>query len=191
MKSDTNNQEIPGDREYKDILYEELDNPFQAEEIKNEIKRLKKEKATGLDGIMNEVYISCESLLVPVLVKIFNKILNSGKYPSSWSKGIVVPIHKKGSITDVNNYRPITLLNHSAKLFSAVINTRLMKLCEDNNILTDAQFGFRPNLGTVDAVSLLHAIVSRYINTNKRLYCCFVDYTKAFDSIIYGDDSLK
>ena len=78
---------------------------------------------------------------------------------------------------------PITLLNHSAKLFSAVINTRLMKLCEDNNILTDAQFGFRPNLGTVNAVFLLHAIVSHYINTNKRLYCCFVDYTNAFDSI--------
>ena len=48
-----------------------------------------------------------------------------------------------------------------------------MKLCEDNNIFTDAQFGFRPIL----------AIVSRHINTNKRLYCCFVDYTKAFDSI--------
>ena len=58
-----------------------------------------------------------------------------------------------------------------------------MKRCEDNNILKDAQFGFRPNLGTVDAVFLLHTIASRYINTNKRLYCCFVDNTKAFDSI--------
>ena len=76
MKSDTNNQEIPGDRECKGILYEELDNLPQTEEIKNEIKRLKQEEATGLNGIMNEVYISCESLWVPVLVKIFNKILN-------------------------------------------------------------------------------------------------------------------
>ena len=67
-------------------------------------------------------------MLVPVLTKMFDKIL--------WSKDIVVPIHKKGSKTDVNNYRPITLLNHSAKLFSAVINTRLMKLCEDIEDLT-------------------------------------------------------
>ena len=48
----------------------------------------------------------------------------------------------------------------------------------------------------MDAIFLLHAIVSSYINNNKRLYCCFVDYTKAFDSIdhlttiIYGDASL-
>ena len=83
MKSGTYNQEIPGDRECKGILCAKMDNSIQAEEVKNAMKRLKKEKATGLDGILNEVYISCESLLVPVIVKIFNKILNSEKFPSS------------------------------------------------------------------------------------------------------------
>ena len=85
--------------------------------------------------------------------------MDSGKYPSTWFKCIVVLIYKKGCITDVNKYRQKTLLNRSAKLFSAVINTRLMKLFEDNdNIRTDAQFGSRPNLGTMDAIFLLHAV---------------------------------
>ena len=72
---------MSGDREGSDSLYDELDNPIQPYEIVSEIKRLKTEKATGLDGIMIELYISCESMLVPVLTKMFNKILNSGKYP--------------------------------------------------------------------------------------------------------------
>ena len=132
---------------------------------------------------MHEIFISCKHILSPVLTKLFNKIMNSGHYPTSWSKGIVIPIHKKGSKTDVNNYRPITLLNHVAKLFTSLVNSRLMLWSEHNNIVTDAQLGFRPGCGTVDAIFLLHALITSYINKNKRLYCCFVDYTKAFDSI--------
>ena len=49
--------------------------------------------------------------------------------------------------------------------------------------MTDAQFGFRPGYSTVDAVFALHSIVSDFLSRKKKLYCCFVDYQKAFDSI--------
>ena len=51
------------------------------------------------------------------------------------------------------------------------------------NILTDAQFGFRGGLSTVDAIFALQAIIKRSLDSKNRLYCCFVDFKKAFDSI--------
>jgi hypothetical protein len=58
-----------------------------------------------------------------------------------------------------------------------------MKWSEDNSVLTDAQFGYRPGYGTHDAISALHSIISKSLRQGKILYCCFIDYVKAFDSV--------
>ena len=55
--------------------------------------------------------------------------------------------------------------------------------CKSSDCLTDAQFGFKPGYSTVDAVFALHSIISDFLSRKKKLYCCFVDYQKAFDSI--------
>lgn len=49
--------------------------------------------------------------------------------------------------------------------------------------MTDAQFGFRPGLSTVDAIFVFQSLISKTLCNKKRLYCCFVDFQKAFDSI--------
>lgn len=54
---------------------------------------------------------------------------------------------------------------------------------EENNVVSDTQFGFKPGSGTRDAIFVLHSLISKTLNDKKRLYCCFVDYKKAFDSI--------
>lgn len=76
--------------------------------------------------ILNEL-LKCgkKQLLLP-LEKLFNTILESGTYPSEWSKGLVVPIHKKGDKNVVTNYRGITLLSSLGKLFTQILNSRLV-----------------------------------------------------------------
>ena len=54
---------------------------------------------------------------------------------------------------------------------------------EQNDVLTDAQFGFRPGYGTIDAIFVLNSIISQTLCKKKRLYCAFVDFKTAFDSI--------
>ena len=66
---------------------------------------------------------------------------------------------------------------------SLTMNTRLMKWSEDDSVLTDAQFGFRPGYDTHDAIFALHSIISKSLRQGKRLYCYFIDYVKAFDSV--------
>ena len=78
-----------------------------------------------------------------------------------------------------------TLLSDVGKLFTSLINSRFVKWSEENDILTDAQFGFRPGLGTTDATFALHSLISNTSRKGKRLYCCFIDYIKAFDSVAH------
>jgi hypothetical protein len=58
-----------------------------------------------------------------------------------------------------------------------------MNGCKENSILTDAQFGFIPEYGTQDAIFALYSVITKTLRKGKRLYCCFVDYVKAFDSV--------
>ena len=59
------------------------------------------------------------------LVKVFNKLLNEGHFPVSWTEGINVPVYKQGSSTDPDVYRGITLNSCLGKLFCHVLNTRI------------------------------------------------------------------
>ncbi|MES9883146.1 MAG: reverse transcriptase family protein [Sedimenticola sp.] len=166
-----------------DPVYGELDVPFTESEILTEVRKLKQDKSPGNDELLNEVFIAGKTCLIPLLCKLFNKILTRGEYPTEWTTGIVIPVFKKGNPNDAGNYRPITLISHLAKLFTSVLNSRLLAWSQQNDIITDAQYGFKPGFGTTDAIFALHAIVSKYLNSSGRLYTCFIDYKKAFDTV--------
>ena len=164
-------------------IFPELDKPFSVQEILDGIKTLKKCKAPGNDTILNEYFIESSDILCAHLCDLFNHILDSGCYPKTWTEGIIIPIHKKGSISDVNNYRGITLLSCLSKLFTTVLNKRVEGFCEENNFISDAQFGFRKGYSTTDAIFVLHSLIQNFLFNNKRLYVIFVDMMKCFDSI--------
>ena len=63
-------------------------------------------------------------------------------FPEEWSLAIIQPLHKKDlNISD--NYRGISLLNICSKLFSFVLNKRITKWIDDNEIIGEEQAGFR------------------------------------------------
>ena len=119
-----------------------------------------------------------------ILLKLFNSILiQNGKTPD-WYKSILILIHKKGSKTEPLNYRGISLLSCVSKLFTAILNKRLMNYVEENNILSKSQLGFVPGNRTSDAHIILHNIIQEYCHKKgKKVYSCFVDFSKAFDNI--------
>ena len=111
------------------------------------------------------------------------KSLKSSSYPSEWAKAIIQPIHKKGDTTNPDNYRGISLLSCVSKLYTSVINSSLTQWAEDNDVLSEAQAGFRKDYSTVDHIFTLHAMVSKHLKKNKKLYVAFVDFRKAFDTV--------
>ena len=72
----------------------------------------------------------------------------------------------------------------SAKLFSLVLRNRLNSWCEDNYKLSEFQFGFRDGRSTSDCIFILHSLIQCVLKENAKLYCAFIDYEKAFDTVI-------
>ena len=91
---------------------------------------------------------------------------------------------KNGTHDDPKNYRGISLLSSLGKLYYNVLNNRLLKFCTDNAILSPSQLGFLPGNRTTDAHLILYNLISKYCHKNNmKIYGCFVDFSKDFDSV--------
>lgn len=161
-----------------------LDKRITMEEITRTIKRLKNNKSPGKDGITNEMIKSISPSLMEAMQHIFNIVLDTGIYPYDWKVGLNIPIYKNGCTFNPENYRGITLTNTIGKLFCQVLNQRISDYLEENNCLVREQAGFRKTFRTTDHIFLLNKLVDSVLKTRtKRLYCCFVDFQKAFDNV--------
>ncbi|MES9881385.1 MAG: reverse transcriptase family protein [Sedimenticola sp.] len=163
---------------------EQLNCQITESEILTHIAKLKNSKAScPSDNILNEYIISTKHIMVPVYIELFNKILNTGILPECWLEGYIIPIYKKGDSTVPSNYRPITLLSCLGKLFTSILNTRITNFVEENDLLNENQAGFRKQYSTVDHIFLLHSIIELLKKNKKKLYCAFIDFAAAFDSV--------
>ena len=166
-------------------LMNELNAEITTQEIISVIRKLKSGKAAGPNGIISELFKNAGDSILPFLVRLFNKLFDSGTYPSQWNESIILPLFKKGEINNPNNYRGISLCDICSKLYSSIINNRLQIWVGQNNITGEHQAGYKKNYMTIDhAFTLLAAVQKQFSNTSgRKLYVAFVDFEKAFDSI--------
>lgn len=94
---------------------------------------------------------------------------------------MIIIIHKKGDISNLNNYRPISLLSHTYKLFTKIIEKRLINKLDFYQ--PREQAGFRSGYGTSDHLLVIKTLIEKIIEYNKPLVLIFVDFEKAFDTI--------
>ena len=161
-----------------------VNSPITLEEIVQCIKSMANGKSCGIDGIVVEMLKASIDITGPYLRHLYNNILASGKFPKQWCKAVLVPIHKKGSMSDPNNYRGIALLSVLGKVFTKVINKRLVNWAESANLQKEEQAGFRKGYSTVDNMFTLQSLVQKYCSrAGGRFYVLFVDFSKAFDTI--------
>ena len=123
-------------------------------------------------------------VLQPCLVKLFNIILSSGIYPTECVQGLIFPIYKTGDPLNPCNYRGIAITNCLSKLFNSILNARL-------ELIRNEQIGFKAGCRTSDHIFKLKTIIDKYLNKSKKVYACFIDLRKAFDSVIHSALFLK
>ena len=163
-------------------LTEELNCPIKEDELEKCIKALKNGKAAGMDMIPNEYLKHSTPQIKFIILKLLNGCLDTGHYP--WNTTVVSPLHKKGSIHDPDNYRAISIGSNLGKLFSSILLRRLLDFRKRHCPDTDNQLGFREGAQTVDHLFTLNTCIEKYVKKQRgRLYACFIDYRKAFDSI--------
>lgn len=162
-------------------VMQELDEMPLREELVRAIKDTPARKAPGSDGIPADV-IKCSETAVDQLYPLLCKCWREKSFPCSMRDAKITTLYKnKGDKGDCNNYRGISLLSVTGKIFARVMLERLQRLAE--RLYPESQCGFRKNRSTVDMMFSLRLIQEKCREQRRPLHVAFVDLTKAFDMV--------
>ena len=145
------------------------------------ISKLPNKKSTGYDEISAETIKILSAVISPTLSLIINKCILNGTVPDEMKVSKIKPLFKKGDVTLLNNYRPISLLPCVSKFFERVLFNQLYEYFDRNDLLTQHQYGFRKNHSTEFAAMELIDRVANLLELGKIPCNLYIDLSKAFD----------
>ena len=98
---------------------------------------------------------------------------------------MITAIYKSGDKSDPWNYRGICVSSCLCKLFCSILNQRLHNFIQERNLLHPYQIEFLPGFRTSDHIFSLRTIIDMNVThtPKSKLFCCFIDLKKAFDSV--------
>ena len=96
-------------------------------EVHSALKQVGLNKSPGLNGLPYEVYLRMSHMFVPILTDVFNHWFTQGAIPGSVTKCVVTLLKKGGKHVrgDLDDYRPITLLNTELKILARVLSSAI------------------------------------------------------------------
>ena len=117
--------------------------PPSMEELEAAICKMRGGKAGGSSGILQEMVrvASCEEELLDALLELMEEVWKESCVPRDWLNALLVPIPKKGNLSNCNNWRGIALLDVVGNVVSRVLQEWQQELTEDE--LPELQCGFK------------------------------------------------
>jgi hypothetical protein len=163
--------------------------PVTQTEISKSLKSLNPKKATGVDNIPPKILKrSAESISVP-LSRIVNKIIDSNIFPDDLKKAQVTPLYKKDDPFEMKNYRPVSILSSTSKVFEKVINDQLCTYFD--NIFHNFLAAFRPKYGCQTTLLRMIEDWKMALDNNEHVGAILMDLSKAFDCLPHNLIALK
>ena len=154
-----------------------------ADEIQLEIAQLQTGKAVGPSSFPISILKIFKSELASPLQVIFNTSFLTGIVPDKFKLAKVMPVFKKGSQTNLSNYRPISLLSVFNKLLEKLMFNWSANFSEKRHLICNKQFGFHSHHLTDHAVLGIIDQVQKAIEDRDHSYGIFLDFSKAFDTV--------
>lgn len=157
--------------------------PVSLEEVGKLLKNINIFKSMGPDGIHPKLLkaLSENTDFVNNVQLLFNTCLEECKIPKVWKQANITPIHKKGSVNDAKNYRPISLTSVMGKLFEKVVRDRILNEVGDK--ICHNQHGFMSKKSCLS--NLLEAVdyINDVISNEECADVFYLDFQKAFDTV--------
>ena len=154
--------------------------PFTFGKIVTAIESLPKGKASGINGMINEALQAAPEILTEALMPIFEWCWKFAIIPDSWKCSRLQPVPKKGDLSVIKNYRPISLTEALRKLFEIMMMPLVVGAAEPLSI---EQGGFRLSRGTMDQVAVLQEWISRRKALGQGRSMAFLDIKAAYDQV--------
>ena len=158
-------------------------------DILNILKSLYANKAHGHDDILIMMLKLYQKSILKPLKLIFENCLRTRLFPDQLKKANAVPIHKKGDKQLIENYRPVSLLPISVKIFESLIFNSLFNHFIENNLLSPNQSGFIPGDSCFQQlISIIHEMYNAFdCNPSLEVQGVFLDDSKAFDKVWHDE----
>jgi hypothetical protein len=175
---------------------------ISAADVELFLDRLPSSRAYGVDRLPAECFKLARAppnpdhpgaprphFLSSLCAALFQHIVRHDDYPSTWCTTTLTPLFKgKGPPTDPNNYRGIAVMCSLAKAYASLLESKLSTYLERHRLRSACQSGFRPGLGTQDALFIVRHLQAKHCDNRVRpppppVFACFVDFSKAFDKM--------
>ena len=154
------------------------------QEIGKKMEKLDVRKAMGPDGVAGWILKECKNQMIEPIWDIINTSLKEGRVPKEWKRANIVPIFKGGIKTEPLNYRPVSLTSVVGKLCETVIKEKWVKYLEENEIITNKQFGFRQGKSCVtNLLSFYSRVIDGVDKRDGWVDAVYLDIKKAFDKV--------
>ena len=129
--------------------------PTDEREIIQLVTKMKNKYSSGYDNLTSVILKKVIHGIASPLTSLINRSLCEGIFPRALKLAKIIPIFKKDDREQIGNYRPISLLTTISKVFERVIFNRFYNYLDKYDLFDKQQFGFRPNLSTTDACTVL------------------------------------
>jgi hypothetical protein len=140
--------------------------------------------ALDINYLANHIVKQSICFISDTLSDLFNNSFSAGVFPCCFKMAVVIPLYKgSGNLDSVENYRPISLLPFTSKLFEKLVYQRLLSFLNAHSVINKCQFGFRKNHSTCDALIYFHETLLQSLSKKLFTVAVFIDYSKAFDVI--------
>ena len=157
--------------------------PCSVREVETLISKINISKSSGLTLLSSKLLKNSFEAIGDKLTFLFNFSIQNNTFPNQWKKALVIPIPKTRDLNKLENYRPISLLPLPGKILEKLIHNQLSNYFEENNLLSDNQFGFRRQRSTTHAISQVLNQIYTNINRSALTVACYIDFSKAFNSV--------
>ncbi len=155
-------------------------------EILETSRLLLDKKTPDFNGISTNFIKKTLDLIVAPVHHVLQLSFSTGVVPSQLKVAKVVPIFKSGDKLSMDNYRPISLLNTFSKIMEKIVCRRLLNFFDQHSLLSQWQFGFRPQHSTLHPMVHFMNHMSNSLNNKKFSIAIFCDLRKAFDTCDHG-----
>ena len=162
---------------------------ISVEHVIDAVHGLKLGKCADDDSLCAEHFINAPLIMFQRLATLFNGMMTHAFVPKQFRWGFMIPIIKDshGNHSDVGNYRGITISPIISKIFEHV----LKEVFADHLHTTAYQFGFKRKKSTTHALFCLKKTISYFIENGNRVFCSFLDASKAFDRLVHSGLFIK
>jgi hypothetical protein len=154
---------------------------FDEKDMEYGFSNLSPKSSFGPDGLPPYVVKGCYEHISFPLKHIFNLIIASSTFPDAWKITRLRPLHKKGSRSEISNYRPIAVLSAPCKLFESILHIHINRQIDSR--LSDSQHGFRLRRSTVTNLIVYNNFISNSMDKSIQVDSVYTDISKAFDRV--------